>query len=154
MGETDDQEKANKELDKVNKETVDLKKAEEKTSDNDAEAKGDAIPTRNALAALSDSDDDFPAPVGADDSDKEDVEDGKSMEEKLKQKLREKEAEKRDEKSKEKEKAKKEKAEKVKAEQEKAVKEKIEKEKAEKIKAEQQKALKEEAAKEKIEKDK
>merc|ERR1712037_1068602 len=92
-----EQEKANKELDKVNKETVDLEKAEEKTSDNDAEAKGDAIPTRNALAALSDSDDDFPAPVGADDSDKEDVEDGKSMEEKLKQKLREKEAEKRDE---------------------------------------------------------
>merc|ERR1711974_270126 len=66
-----------------------------------AEAKDDAITSRNALAALSDSDDDFPAPVGAEDSDKEDIEEGKSMEEKLKQKLREKEAEKREEKSKE-----------------------------------------------------
>merc|ERR1712110_443535 len=86
-----DQEKADKVVNKkkVNEETFDQEKAEEKISE---EAKGDSIPTRNALAALSDSDDDFPAPVGADDSDKEGVEEGKSMEEKLKQKLREKEA--------------------------------------------------------------
>merc|ERR1712032_874664 len=71
-------------------------KAGEKISDKDAEASDDAIPRKNALAALSDSDDDFPAPVGADDSDKEDAEEGKSMEEKLKQKLREKEAEQSD----------------------------------------------------------
>ena len=94
-----DKEKADKE--KADKEKVEKEKTEEKTSDKDAEAKEDAFPSRNALAALSDSDDDFPAPVGADDSDKEDVEEGKSMEEKLKQKLREKEAEKRENKSKE-----------------------------------------------------
>merc|ERR1712222_305836 len=97
-----EREKAEKEMtrkEKVSKEVADPEKADkgkgdkektekagEKISDKDAEASDDAIPRKNALAAVRDSDDDFPAPVGADDSDKEDAEEGKSMEEKLKQK--------------------------------------------------------------------
>ena len=103
--EKDQAEKEKVEKEKLEKEkpegSAEKEKAQEKTSDKDQEVKSDAIPSKNALAALSDSDDDFPAPVGAEDSDKEDIEEGKSMEEKLKQKLKEKESEKREAKSKE-----------------------------------------------------
>merc|ERR1712012_555254 len=111
MGEKADKEKAEKkkaEKEKAEKEKAEKEKAEKENTNQknvesieETEAKGDEAPKRKPLAVLGDSDDDFPAPVAADDSDKEDAEESKSMEEELKQKLREKEAEKREAKSKE-----------------------------------------------------